>query len=130
MEESRRETWALYVGLAATIIPGMIASNFMPAWNVLPFEGWLAIATVGAAVAGIIATPYWFRGMIAGALTGAGILLGIWLYVALRVWLTGNNSFFKIELVIGAIIGGGPGLILYGAWARDKARDERGPPQG
>jgi hypothetical protein len=128
MQESRREMWALYIGLAFTIIPAMIAANLMPDWNVLPFWGWLTIAGVGSAVAGIIATPYWLRGMVAGALAGAGVLLGVWLYVAFRVWLTGNNSFFKIELMIGAILGGGPGLILYQAWARDAARDERAPP--
>jgi len=118
MGESPRESWALTLGMVAVIIPGMIASDFMPAWNVLPFVGWLAIATIGAALAGAIATPSWDRGMICGALAGAGALAGMWLYVTLRVWLTGSNTFWNVELVIGIGIGGAPGLVLYGLWAR------------
>ena len=121
MDETPRETWAMYLGIFATIIPALIASDFMPEWNVLPFAGWLAIAAAGTAVAGAIATPYWFRGAIAGALAGAGALLGMSAYVALRVGLTGNNTFLKLELVIGAVLGAAPGLILDGAWAHYRA---------
>src|SRR5260370_4849260 len=109
MDETPRETWAIYLGIFATVIPGLIASDFMPDWNVLPFAGWLAIAAIGAALAGAIATPYWFRGILSGALTGAGALFGLWLYVQLRVWITGIHTFLKLELVIGAVIGAGPG---------------------
>ena len=123
MDETPRETWAIYLGMAATIIPAMIASDFMPAWNVLPFGGWLAIATAGAGVAGAIATPFWVRGAMAGALAGCGVLFGMWLYVAIRTALTGNNTFLKFELVIGAVIGAAPGLLLYGKWARQPAVD-------
>src|SRR6187399_3319221 len=98
MDETPREAWASYLGIFAIILPALIASNFMPAWNVLPFWGWLAIATAGAGIAGAIATPFWRRGGISGALAGAGALLGIWLYVAIRTALTGNNTFWKVEL--------------------------------
>jgi hypothetical protein len=118
----------MYLGLFATIIPAMIASDFMPEWNVLPFGGWLAIATAGAALAGAIATPYWLRGMIAGALAGAGALLGMWLYVIIRAGLTGHATFLKLELVLGALLGAAPGMLLFRAWAREKKQDVVGNP--
>jgi hypothetical protein len=118
MDETPREKWAMYLGMFATIIPAMIASDFMPAWNVLPFAGWMAVAAVGAGLAGAIATPYWGRGAFAGALTGAGALLGMWLYVTIRTGLTGHNEFLQLELVVGAVLGGAPGLLLYSTWAR------------
>src|SRR5687767_4407612 len=93
MDESPREKWAMWLGILATVLPGMIPSNFMPKWNVLPFIGWLAVATVGSATAGAIAAPRWFRGAIAGALAGVGALLGIWLYVLIRAELTGHTTF-------------------------------------
>jgi hypothetical protein len=118
MVESPREKWAGYFGLFMTLIPGMIVSGFMPEWNVLPFAGWLGIAAGGAAIAGAIATPRWLRGAVAGTLIGAGMLLGIWLYVAIRAGLTGSHTFLKLELVIGALIGGAPGMLLFSKWAR------------
>jgi hypothetical protein len=119
MDETPRENWATYLGAFTVIIPGLFASGFMPAWNVLPFAGWLAIATVGTALAGVVATPRWIRGAFAGAITGAGAMLGLWLYVVMRVWfLGGHNTFLKLELTIGAMIGAMPGLLLYGFWAR------------
>ncbi|MBI2194095.1 MAG: hypothetical protein HYU36_19135 [Planctomycetes bacterium] len=124
MNESPRETWAAYLGGAVTIIPAMIVSGFMPKWNMLPFTGWLAIATVGAGIAGAIATPRWARGALAGALAGAGVLLGMSLYVALRAALTGNNTFLKIELGIGAVLGAAPGMLLFTHWARVKPGED------
>jgi hypothetical protein len=122
-EETPREKFAFYVGMFAIVFPAMIASNFMPLWNVLPLYGWLGIATGGAGIAGAIATPNWLRGILAGALAGAGALMGMWLYVTLRAALTGNTTFLKIELVLGVLIGAAPGLWLYNAWARPSASD-------
>jgi hypothetical protein len=76
MAQTPRENWAEYLGLTASVISGMIATGFMGSWNVLPFVCWLAIAIVGAGIAGAIATPLWFRGMISGAISGAGVLEG------------------------------------------------------
>src|SRR5438132_8049830 len=118
MDESPREKWATYLGLFVTVIPAMIASGFMPEWNVLPFLGWLAIATLGAGIAGAIATPLWSRGALAGALMGAGVLLGIWLYVTIRAGLTGHHTFLRIELAVGALLGATPGMLLFYKWAR------------
>src|SRR5688572_11952367 len=100
MDETPREKWAGYLGLFATSFPALIASGFMPAWDVLPFAVWLAIAAVGAGIAGAIATPLWSRGAVAGALAGVGGVVGTWLYVAIRSGLTGHSTFLKLELVI------------------------------
>src|SRR4051794_26045543 len=117
MGETPREKWAGICGMFVTIIPGMIASNFMPDWNMLPFVGWLGIATIGAAIAGAAATPLWFRGLIAGAVMGAGVLMGIWLYVTIRAGITGSNVFWKPEIVIGVLLGATPGMLLFSMWA-------------
>ena len=122
MDETPRENWAIWIGLFSTLIPGMIASGFMPEWNVLPFAGWVAIATIGAMIAGAIATPLMLRGAISGAIAGAGMMIGLWLYVVARSALTGNSTLFKLELVIGGMLGAAPGMLLYGAWARRPRR--------
>ena len=119
MDETPRENWGSWIGVIATIVPGMIASGFMPEWNVLPYEGWFAIAAVGSAIGGAIATPLFVRGAISGAIAGVGTMLGLWLYVVVRSALTGHHTFLKIELVIGGMLGAAPGLLLYGAWARN-----------
>jgi hypothetical protein len=126
MDETPREKWAMYLGIVATIIPALIASDFMPAWNVLPLGGWAAIAAIGAGIAGAIGTSHWVRGTIAGALTGAGALFGMWLYVIIRTALIGHLTFLKIELVAGAKVGAAPGLLLYGAWSRQPVADDAG----
>jgi hypothetical protein len=120
VNETRREYWAEYLLLAASVIPAMIAIGFMPAWNVLPLGGWLAIATLGAGIAGAIATPLWRRGLISGLVAGAGIFAGMWLYVTIRTSIQHDIRVSKPELVVGAMIGWAPGLILYYTWARSK----------
>jgi len=118
VDETPREKWAGYLGLFFTIVPGLIVSGFMPEWDVLPFHVWLGIATAGAAVAGAIATPRTLRGAISGAVAGAGVMLGIFAYVALRAGITGNHTFLKLEILIGVLIGCVPGVLLYLKWAR------------
>lgn len=118
VDETPREKWAGYLGLFTTIVPAMIVAGFMPEWDVLPFAGWLAIATLGAGLAGAIATPLWARGAVSGALAGAGALVGIVVYVAVRGGLTDHHTYLSIELVIGALLGAAPGMILYSKWAR------------
>ena len=120
LNQTPRENWAEYMLLAASVIPAMIATGFMPAWNVLPLGGWLAIATLGAGIAGAIATPHWSRGLVSGLMAGAGIFAGIWLYVAARTSMTEGPEISRYELVVGAMIGWAPGLILYYTWARPK----------
>lgn len=120
MVETPREKWASWLGLFATLIPGMIVSGFMPKWNVLPIAGWVAVAAVGAAIAGAIATPLLVRGAISGAIMGVGVMLGLWLYVQLRTALLGDVAFLKFELAVGGLIGALPGFVLYLKWARNK----------
>jgi hypothetical protein len=125
LHETFREKWAEYFGLATSIIPAMIATGFMPKWDVLPRAAWLAIATMGTAIAGALSTPLWVRGLISGAVAGAGIFGGIWLYVAVRSSLMGPDTILRQELVIGAMIGWAPGLFLYYTWARPKLGCDR-----
>ncbi len=120
VNQTPREHWAEYLLLAASVIPAMIATGFMPAWNVLPLGGWLVIAIVGAGIAGAIAAPLRSRGLISGLIAGAGIFAGIWLYVAVRLSMLKNVSVSRPELVVGAMIGWAPGLILYYTWARPR----------
>lgn len=120
MDETPREKWAEYLGLTASVIPAMIATGFMPGWDVLPHAGWLAIAAVGTAIAGAIATPLWVRGLISGVIAGVGIFGGIWIYVAVRTNPAGPHGVYRPELVIGALIGWAPGLLLYYNWARPR----------
>ena len=118
MEETPRENIATWVGIIATLFPGMMVSGFMPNWNVLPVAGWVVVAMVGSAIAGAIATPLMVRGAISGIVAGLGMMIGLWMYVAIRSALTGNNTFFKLELAIGGLLGAAPGMLLYRSWAR------------
>jgi hypothetical protein len=120
VNQTPREHWAEYLLLAASVIPAMIATGFMPACNVLPIGGWAAIAVLGAGLAGALATPLWIRGLISGLIAGAGIFAGIWLYVAVRQGMFNNVKVSKLEIVVGAMIGWAPGLILYYTWAHPR----------
>ena len=122
LDETPRENWATWIGIISTIIPGMIVSGFMPDWNVLPYNGWLTIAAIGSAIAGAIATPKFVRGAFSGMIAGVGMMFGLWLYVVIRTTLTGHHTFLRIELVLGGMLGAAPGLLLYGAWAREAPR--------
>lgn len=52
-------------------------------------------------------------------IAGVGTMFGLWLYVVIRTTLTGYHTFLRIELVPGGMLGAAPGLLLYGAWARE-----------
>ncbi|MGE0785732.1 MAG: hypothetical protein AB7S26_08590 [Sandaracinaceae bacterium] len=122
MYETPRQKWGSYIGLFSTLIPAMIVSNFMPAWNVLPFPAWLGIAALGGAIGGGIHAPTTKTpmGVISGALMGAGVLFGVYAYTDLRIALTGNATFFQLELVIGALLGAAPGALLYAKLVRER----------
>lgn len=124
MDESPREQLGGFIGMMTTCFPAMIAAGFMPDWNVLPFLGWLAIATIGAAIGGVIATPRAVRGAICGALMGAGALYGVSYYVTARGWLIDFNTFSNLELVLGAGLGAIPGFALYCGWAREVEEEQ------
>ena len=118
MTLSLREKFALFLGTASTVVPGMIVAGFMPLWDVLPFTGWLTIATLGSGIAGAIATPRAARGAIAGGLAGGGALVGLIAYTAIRYAIIPVDTFLHLELAIGALLGALPGLALYTRWAR------------
>ena len=124
MTESPREKWGLTVGIIAIVIPGMLATGFGPWGDLLPFPAWLAMAMVGTGIAGAIATPYWDRGAMMGAIAGGGALLALWLYVMARGDFTHSATFLTIELAIPAALGGTPGLILFGIYARELPRED------
>lgn len=120
MEETRREYWAEYLVIAASVIPAMITCDIFRSWNVLPRSAWFAIATAGAAVGGALATPLWVRGLVSGGATGAGIFGGILLYVFTRTHFLGHSAIWKAEVVVGALLGYAPGALLYRYWARPR----------
>lgn len=113
--ETRREKHGSTIGSALVILPGMIASGLVPAWDLSRFVGRLAIAMVGGAIGGAIATPRTLVGLAAGAAMGAGTLLGMEVYVLVRGTLTGHDTYLQVELVIGAA----PGGLVYYKWGRD-----------
>jgi hypothetical protein len=123
LEETPREKWTTYLGLFASVIPGMIVTGFMPGWNVLPLIGWLAIATLGGGIAGALSTPLRFRGLISGAISYAGVFAGMLLYVTVRASLLSDHPIWRVELVVGALLGWSPGMILYGILVRRKERE-------
>jgi hypothetical protein len=79
------------------------------------------ISTLGFGIAGAIATPLWFQGMISGLIAGSGVFLGIWLYISIRVLSTGHPVSWNGEFVVGALLGYAPGVLLYYFWARPRA---------
>jgi hypothetical protein len=111
-----RETAGLIVGAVATVVPALIVSGFMPGWNLLPLGAWLGIAGAGGAIGGTIAAPRPVPGLVAGAVTAAGALLGVVGYVFVRSLI--SDSFLNLEIAIGALVGAAPGLILFMKWAR------------
>lgn len=120
-QEPLHETIGTYLAIVSVIVPAMLVSGFMPDWNVLPFAVWMLIASVGAAIGGAMSTRRLLLGGLAGALVGAGALLGIYYYVGIRAALTGSTTFVNVELAIGAAIGAIPGLLLYFLLAKRSA---------
>lgn len=115
---SSREKWCCYAGAFGCIIPAMIASGFMPICDVFSPTTWLLVATIIPGIAGAVATPFWTRGLVSGALTGVGVFGAVGLYVAFRTSLIDADKFLKLELGIATCIGGAPGTLLYTRWAR------------
>lgn len=117
MEETLAEKVGGWIAILSVAIPSLLASGFTPEWNFLPFAGWVFIASAGAALGAAIGTSRRVRGAVAGAIGGAGFVLGTWAYVLVRVALTGDSSFFTLELLLGGGLGAAPGILLYMLWA-------------
>ena len=123
-DESNNEKIGGFIAILSVIIPGMIVSDFMPEWNVLPFSVWLSIAGVGSAIGAAIATKRFFIGSVCGAIAGVGAIIGVYKYVDIRLFFTGSDVFLIFELVLAAAIGSAPGFILYLISVKITASDE------
>lgn len=117
MEETLAEKVGGWIAIVSVAIPSLLASGFTPEWNFLPFGAWVMVGSAGAALGAAIGTSRRVRGAVAGAIGGAGFVLGTWFYVLARAALTGNSSFFSIELLLGGALGAAPGILLYMYWA-------------
>lgn len=111
--EPKNEWVGSYIAVIAIVVPGLNVSGFMPDWNVLPFSVWLSIAATGTAVGFAIYTKRSTLGLFAGAIIGAGAMMGIYRYVDLRFALTGSKNFMNLEILLGCALGALPGLLLY-----------------
>ena len=95
-------------------IPGLIASIFMPDWNVLPFVGWLAIAAPaprGSACDSILVPRHFLRCADRGALFGHGFTSSLGLITGIHIPQIGTCDR------CGA---GGSRSATVWAWARHK----------
>jgi hypothetical protein len=113
---------ASYVLLFVVIIPAMIVAGFFPAWQALSLEGWVAFATIGAALSGVgyvSGRAPWYVGALGGALVAPGALLAIYFYTRDR------ETVLRIEIAVAFFVGAIPGLIAYYALFK-KAAGERG----
>ncbi|MFK8000684.1 MAG: hypothetical protein AB8H86_13875 [Polyangiales bacterium] len=117
MEETLAEKVGGWIAIVSVAIPSLLASGFTPEWNFLPFGAWVLIASAGAALGAAIGTSRRLRGAVAGAIGGAGFVLGTWLYVLARAAITGDSNFFTIELLLGGGLGAAPGILIYMYWA-------------
>lgn len=125
MHIKEKETFGGKIGgwivMISVIIPGMIVAGFMPDWNILPSYGWLTVSVVGAGAGCAIATKRLFLGSFCGGLVGAGAITGLTTYVDIRIYFIKSTSIYSLELLIGAIIGAVPGLLLYFLLIRRKS---------
>ena len=101
------------------VVPGLIVAGFFSDFNVLPTWAWMFVATAGGIVAGLVAAKRKFVGAIAGGIAGLGVIVGIVGYLAIRNALLPTETFMRLEIAIGALIGAAPGLIAYCKLARN-----------
>ncbi len=96
--------------LFVVIIPAMIVSGFFPEWQALSLAGWLAIATIGAAISGagyVSGRAPWWVGALGGALVAPGALLAIGLYTRDR------TTVLRLEIALAFFLGAAPGMVVY-----------------
>ncbi|MDA3961093.1 MAG: hypothetical protein PF961_09905 [Planctomycetota bacterium] len=120
-DEPMNEKLGMWIGMAAVGIPAMIAAGFMPAVNVLPTAMWAVIAAAGAAVGGIIHAKKVLGGGIGGLAIGLGAFYGTYYYVDLRGLLIDSETYWSLELILGAGIGAIPGAVLFSFLTRAAA---------
>lgn len=108
------------LAVAFTVIPAMILSGFFPEWNVLPFENWVLIATIGTGICTAFLVPRWYKGLLTGAIIALGALYGLYYYVPFRIAFISNSAIFRIEIALAVLIGAIPGVIVLFAWGLKK----------
>ena len=117
---------ASFALLFVVIIPAMIVAGFFPEWQRLSLVEWFAIATVGAAVAGVgyvQGRAPWYVDALGGALVAPGALLAIDLYTRER------TTVLRIELALAFFLGAAPGFVAYYALFKKVASSRSGPPR-
>ena len=112
-EETVNQKIGSFIAVFTILIPGIIVSDFMPEFNVLPFGLWLTIAAVGGGISGAVYTKRLVLGSVSGLVLGAGALLGVYNYVDIRSLIIDSQTYFTLELIVGAAIGAIPGFIIY-----------------
>ena len=99
--ESRQKMAGGIMGLG--VITAMVANNFMPELNVLPWAAWVAIAALlGAVGAGVGAEKGTWLAAGLGAVGGALGVVGTGLYVDLRSSI--SHTFWTAEFAIPVFI--------------------------
>lgn len=117
-ELTTRQKTGLWVGAAFAVIPGLIVAGFFPDFNVLPTWIWLLIATIGSAVGGSIAASRMLFGALTGGLAGLGAVAGILGYIEFRSTILPTESFMRLEIAIGALLGAAPGMASFFRFAK------------
>jgi hypothetical protein len=113
-----------YALLFVVIVPAMIVAGFFPAWDALSLDGWVALATIGAALAGsgyVSGRAPWYVGAVGGALVAPGALLAIYFYTRER------STVFRVEIALAFFLGAAPGLLAYYALFKKIAGGTREP---
>lgn len=121
MQLSKRENIGLWIGAVTTIVPALIVAGFFPEFHVLPNVAWIVIASLGAAIAGGVASNKPLLGVLTGGVAGLGLIGGVVGYVAFRSSLFPSENFLRIEIAIGALVGVAPGLWAYYKFAKGGA---------
>jgi hypothetical protein len=109
-ESSMLNKVASFALIFAVVIPAMIVAGFFPAWETLSMEGWIALATIGAAISGVgyvWGRAPWYVGALGGALAAPGALLAIYFYTRER------GTVLKIEIALAFFVGAAPGIAAY-----------------
>ncbi len=110
-KKNARQTIGMLLFIFTSILPALILTGFFPVFGAFDFglTTWLVIAIIGGALGGslcITNLKSWYLGLIAGVLSGPGMLLAVYYYTLSR------THILSIEILIPIIIGGLPGWLF------------------
>ncbi|MEM0962384.1 MAG: hypothetical protein AAGK21_07630 [Bacteroidota bacterium] len=106
----------LLLGAAAGVFPGLDASGFTPLIGLDPLAAILLAATGGAIAGALAGVSSRARGAITGVLMCAGMTAGLLGYVYLRTTVLPTDTFLRLEIAVGLLIGCIPGVVLMNRW--------------